>query len=85
MNRYYRVLVAEQIDPAWSAWLHNLTIIHNDDGSTALVGLVDDCEMFLSALSKLIAIGATLLAVDSVSAMSIQVESEQLSGKGKKE
>jgi hypothetical protein len=81
MNRGYRVLVAERIDPAWSAWLHNLVIIHNKDGSTALVGVVDDCEMLLSVLVKLIELGATLIGVEPVCASCRPVEVESLLGK----
>lgn len=69
MSKLYRVQVAEQLDPAWSAWLHNLTIRHHHDGSTRLVGRVADHETLVKVLVKVVALGATLVALEPVRAV----------------
>ncbi len=76
MSRCYRVQVAERLDPAWSAWLHELIIHHNCDGSTLLVGVVTDHAALVEVLINIVAIGATLTALEPVSTRlwSVQVE-----------
>jgi hypothetical protein len=56
--------VAETLDPAWAAWLDEITLKHNADGSTTLSGRFANQERLFQLLSKIGELGMTLLAVE---------------------
>lgn len=66
MQSRYCLRVAEAVDPAWAAWLGNLTVMRNADGTTTLSGFFADQEMLLQLLAKVGELGMTLLSVELV-------------------
>ncbi|MEZ4867810.1 MAG: hypothetical protein R3C14_41170 [Caldilineaceae bacterium] len=66
MTSWYCLRVAETVDPAWGAWLDQLTLTHNADGSTTLTGHFANQERLLQLLHKMGELGMTLLAVETV-------------------
>ena len=66
----YRIRIRGHLDPAWSAWFDNLTVVRADDGTTELAGpLIDQAALF-GLLARLRDLGATLLLVEHLGAES---------------
>jgi hypothetical protein len=55
--------VQGHLDDHWATWLGNVTVTHNDDGTSTLVGLVTDQAELYGILAKLRDVGITLIAV----------------------
>ncbi len=66
MMNHYRLIIEESLDPAWAAWLGELTLSRNKDGTTALDGKIDQQNQLLRLLNKLQDLGVTLIAVEPV-------------------
>ncbi|MEZ4708109.1 MAG: hypothetical protein R3A44_12930 [Caldilineaceae bacterium] len=64
MPSRYRLRVAEALDPAWAAWLGNLTVTRTADGATTITGLFSTQEQLFQLLHKMGELGMTLLAVE---------------------
>mgnify|MGYP001291979091 CR=1 FL=1 len=67
MTSRYRLRVAETLDQAWAAWLGDLTVTRNADGSTTLSGHFADQEQIYQLLNKMGELGMTLLAAEMMS------------------
>jgi hypothetical protein len=62
----YRVRVDGHLDRHWSAWLGDLTLTHQDDGTTTLVGPVTDQAQLHGLLTQIRDLGTTLISVEAV-------------------
>ena len=63
-NRY-ELRIKGHLDEHWSTWFGGLTLIHEDDGTTSLRGVVADQAELHGLLAKVRDIGATLISVTS--------------------
>jgi len=61
--RWYQIKVAGHLDPAWSAWLEDLTLTHAPDGTTILTGKLADQAALHGLLIKIRDLGVPLLSV----------------------
>ena len=64
MTSRYCLRVTETVDPAWVAWLDNLTLTHETDRSTTLAVRIADQDQLFRLLHKMGELGMTLLAVE---------------------
>jgi hypothetical protein len=60
---YYQIRVRGHLDRHWSEWFDNMTITHDADGATTLVGIIPDQSALYGLLNKARDLGLTLLAV----------------------
>lgn len=58
----YRIRLKERLDQRWSAWL-GLTVIHEANGETVLIGEVVDQAALHGLLSKVRDLQLTLISV----------------------
>ena len=63
MATIYQIRVAGHLDPTWSAWFDGLSIIHQPNGETLLVGPIVDQAALHGVLRKVSDLGLTLIAV----------------------
>lgn len=59
----YTLRIDEHLDDHWSAWLGDLTLTHERDGTTSLSGPVADQAELHGLLMKVRDLGVTLLSV----------------------
>lgn len=59
----YRLQVDGHLDQHWSAWFGDLTVTHENDGSTSLTGTVTDQAELHGLLTKIRDLGVTLISV----------------------
>jgi hypothetical protein len=62
----YQLRVDGQLDEHWSSWLGDLTLTHEDDGTTCLTGAVADQAELHGLLTKIRDLGVTLISVEVV-------------------
>ena len=62
----YRLRVNGHLDQHWSCWFGDLTLTHEDDGTTSLTGAVTDQAYLHGLLAKIRDLGVTLISVDAV-------------------
>ena len=62
----YRLRVGGQLDHHWSPWFGDLTLTHDDDGTTSLTGVVADQAELHGLLTKIRDLGVTLISVETV-------------------
>jgi hypothetical protein len=62
----YRIRLKEKLDQRWSAWLGGLTVFHEANGETILIGEVVDQAALHGLLSKVRDLQLTLLSVSSL-------------------
>lgn len=62
----YRLRVAGHLDQHWSLWFGDLTLIHDDDGTTSLIGAVADQAELHGLLTKIRDLGVTLISLETV-------------------
>lgn len=60
----YILLVDGHLDHHWSAWFGDLTLTHNDNGTTSLSGALSDQAQLHGLLIKIRDLGLTLIALD---------------------
>ena len=60
---HYELRLAGHIDEHWSTWFGGLTLVHEDDGTTTLRGLVTDQAELHGLLAKVRDLGTTLISV----------------------
>ena len=63
MALHYYITVTEHLDDSWSTWFDGLTITHDTDGTTTLVGPVRDQSALYGLIDKARDLGLTLIAV----------------------
>jgi hypothetical protein len=59
----YRLRVGGHLDHHWSAWFDDLTLTHENDGTTSLSGLVSDKAQLNGLLMKVRDLGVPLISV----------------------
>ena len=59
----YQLRVAGHLDAHWSGWFGDLTLTHEDDGTTTLGGSVTDQAELHGLLMKIRDLGVTLISV----------------------
>ena len=59
----YQLRVDGHLDQHWSAWFDDLTLTHEDDGTTSLTGAVADQAALHGLLTKIRDLGVTLISV----------------------
>jgi hypothetical protein len=59
----YQLRTAERLDHHWSPWFGELTLTHEDDGTTSLTGAVSDQAALHGLLTKIRDLGVTLISV----------------------
>lgn len=62
----YRLRVDGHLDHHWSSWFGDLTLTHEDDGTTSLTGAVADQAELHGLLTKIRDLGVTLISVTVV-------------------
>jgi hypothetical protein len=62
----YRLQVDGHLDQHWSPWFGDLTLTHQDDGTTSLAGPVTDQAQLHGLLTKIRDLGITLISVQVV-------------------
>jgi hypothetical protein len=62
----YRLQIDGHLDQHWSSWFGDLTLNHEDDGTTTLAGPVADQAQLHGLLTKIRDLGVTLLSVEVV-------------------
>ena len=64
--RGYELRIAGHLDQHWSAWFGGLCVSHENDGTTALRGVVTDQSELHGLLAKVRDVGATLISVTPI-------------------
>ena len=59
----YQFRIAGHLDHHWSPWIGDLTLTHEDDGTTSLTGVVPDQAALHGLLTKIRDLGVTLISV----------------------
>ncbi len=59
----YQLRIAGHLDHHWSPWIGDLTLTHEDDGTTSLTGVVSDQAALHGLLTKIRDLGVTLISV----------------------
>ena len=67
--RQYELRIEGHLDRHWSTWFGGMTLLHEDDGTTRLRGVVTDQAELHGLLVKLRDLGATLISVTSTHAV----------------
>jgi hypothetical protein len=62
----YQLRVAGHLDDHWSPWFGDLTLTHEDDGTTSLSGSVADQAELHGLLMKVRDLGITLISVEVI-------------------
>jgi hypothetical protein len=62
----YQLRVDGYLDHHWSRWFGDLTLTHEDDGTTSLTGVVLDQAELHGLLTKIRDLGVTLMSVEVV-------------------
>ena len=61
----YIIRVKGHLDPFWQAWFENLSITHEEDGTTLLSGQIRDQAALYGILFKMRDLGLTLLSLEA--------------------
>ena len=62
----YQIKLKGHLNGTWSEWLDGLTVIHKEDGTTVLTGLVADQPALHGLLIKIRDLGLPLLSVQRI-------------------
>ena len=62
----YRLRVNGHLDQHWSSWFGDLTLTHEEDGTSCLTGAVADQAQLHGLLTKIRDLGVTLISVEVV-------------------
>ena len=73
----YRLRVDGHLDDHWSPWFGDLTLTHEDDGTTILSGFVADQAELHGLLTKIRDLGVILISVEVIDPLTVEI-----SGKG---
>jgi hypothetical protein len=64
----YELRLDGHLDDHWTAWFNDLTMTHQNDGTTTLRGLVPDQAALHGLLAKVRDLGVTLISVEAMDA-----------------
>lgn len=62
----YQLRVAGHLDHHWSPWFGDLTLTHDDDGTTSITGAVTDQAQLHGLLTRIRDLGVPLISVEVV-------------------
>ncbi|MCW2802684.1 MAG: hypothetical protein QOF52_1082 [Propionibacteriaceae bacterium] len=62
----YQLRVDGHLDRSWSSWFDDLTLTHEEDGTTTLTGSISDQAELHGLLAKIRDLGVTLISVQAV-------------------
>jgi len=62
----YKIKVQGHLDPKWSEWFYGLTITHEHDGSTTLIGPLPDQTVLHSVLDRIRDMNLKLISVKQI-------------------
>jgi len=65
---YYQIRVRGYLDSHWATWFGEMSISHETDGETVLMGAVADQAALFGLLARIRDLGLTLLAVNRIEA-----------------
>ncbi len=60
-----RIRIKEHLDPSWQAWLDNLEIVHEVEGTTLLIGQLPDQAALYGVLLTIRRLGLSLLSLQT--------------------
>jgi GTPase len=72
----YQLRVAGHLDDHWSPWFGDLTLTHEDDGTTSLRGFVSDQAELHGLLMKVRDLGITLISVEVIDPPTVETAEE---------
>ena len=72
----YQLRVAGHLDDHWSPWFGDLTLTHEDDGTTSLSGFVSDQAELHGLLMKVRDLGITVIAVEVIDPPRVEIARE---------
>lgn len=58
------IRIREHLDPSWQAWLEGLQIVHEADGTSRLVGTLQDQPALYGVLARISRLNLTLLSLE---------------------
>jgi hypothetical protein len=76
----YTVRVDGHLDNHWSPWFGDLTLTHQDDGTTSLTGVVSDQAELHGLLTKIRDLGVTLISVEVIDSPTVEKAGEGKAG-----
>ncbi|NIK54745.1 hypothetical protein [Kribbella shirazensis] len=62
----YELRVAGRLDPRWSSWFADFTLVPDPDGTTVLRGAITDQSELHGVLARIRDLGLTLISVERV-------------------
>jgi len=62
----YQLRIDGHLDQHWSSWFGDLTLTHEEDGTTSLTGAVADQAELHGLLNKIRDLGVTLISVSII-------------------
>jgi hypothetical protein len=66
MTLHYEIRVKGHLDPSWSDWFDGLTVVHEDNGETLLVGSLVDQAALHGLLNRVRDLAIPLISVNPV-------------------
>jgi hypothetical protein len=77
--------VESHLNPTWSTWFEDLTLSHEQNGTTCLTGQVEDQEILHGILIKIRDLGLTLISVQRLDMEGVADESGEINKVATKE
>ena len=65
-SRHYEIQIQEHLDQRWAEWFDGLTLTHQSDGTTRLVGPLADQTALHGVLHKIRARARTIIAIHMI-------------------
>ena len=63
MPRLYKIVVAHLLDETWNEWFDGMTLSFQKDGTTLLIGILDDASALHTVLNKIRDLNMDLVSV----------------------
>ena len=64
MTHTYQICIKGHLDPSWADWFDGFTLTHQPDGTTILIGPVEDQPALHGLLTRINTLGLPLLLVE---------------------
>ncbi len=65
-SRHYEIQIQEHLDQRWAEWFDGLTLMHQSDGSTILVGTLADQTALHGVLHKIRDLALTIISIQLI-------------------
>ena len=66
MTDIYRVRIKGHLDSSWAEWFDGLTITHQADGTTLLIGPISDQPALHGLMARINNLGLPILLVEQI-------------------